>query len=99
LEPLVSVPIDRSISVLDATNLSGLASRVLTDDTAYNNYISRITGLPYLDTILKYQRINRGLTGMVNEMKTSIRADNIASKVSDSIIGSFSTLFARPMAR
>lgn len=99
LEPLISVPIDRSISILDATNLSGLAGRILTDDTAYNNYVSRITGLPYLDTILKYQRLNRGLTGMVNEMKTSIRADNIASKVSDSIVGSFSTLFTRPMAR
>jgi len=99
LEPIISVPIDRSISLLEVTNLSGIASKILTDDTGYNNYLGRIAGTTYLDTILKYSRLNRGLTGVATSMRQSIRADNIASKVSDSIVGSFSTLFARPLAR
>lgn len=99
LEPIISVPIDRSISLLEVSNLSGIASKILSDDTAYNNYLGRIAGTTYLDTILKYSRLNRGLTGVATSMRQSIRADNIASKVSDSIVGSFSTLFARPLAR
>lgn len=99
LDPIISVPIDRSISLLEVPNLSGLAGKLFTDDTAYNNFLGRITGTNFLDTFLKYSRLNRGLTGMALDVQTSIRADNIASKVSDSIAGSFATLFTRPMAR
>lgn len=99
LDPIISVPIDRSISLLEVPNLSGIANKILSDDTGYNNFLGRITGMPYLDTFLKYSRLNRGLTGVALDIETSIRADNMASKVSDSIVGSFATLFARPMAR
>lgn len=99
LEPIISVPIDRSISLLDAPNLSKVVGKILNDDTGYNNFIGRITGDTFLNTFLKYARLNRGITGAIMDMETSIRADNIASKVSDSIVGSFATLFARPMMR
>lgn len=99
LESIISVPIDRSISLLEVTNLSGIANKILSDDTGYNNYLGRIAGTTYLDTVLKYSRLNRGITNVATSMQQSIRADNIAAKISDSIVGSFSTLFARPLAR
>jgi len=99
LEPLITVPVDRSISLLDATNPSQVANRLFNDDTAYNNYLSRLTGVDYLDTVMKYARLNRNLTGIVLDMKQSIRADNIAAKVNDSIVGDLARIFVRPMAR
>jgi len=99
LDPVVSVPIDRSISLLELPNLNAVAGRVFNDDTAYNNYLSRITGVTYLDTVMKYARLNRQLTGLALDLKTSIRADNIASKVSDSIITDFAKIFTKPLAR
>jgi hypothetical protein len=99
LEPLVSVPIDRSMSLLDLTSPSQVANRIFNDDTAYNNYLSRITGINYLDTVMKYARLNRNLTGLALDMKQSIRADNIASKVSDSIIGDLAHIFTKPISR
>lgn len=99
LEPLVSVPIDRSMSLLDLTNPAAVAQRIFTDDTAYNNYLMRLTGVNYLDTVMRYSRINRQLTGVALDMKTSIRADNIAAKLSDSIIGDLGRIFTKPIAR
>lgn len=99
MEPLVSVPIDRSISLLDLTNPAAVAQRIFTDDTAYNNYLSRLTGVSYLDTVLKYARINRQLTSVVLDLKQSMRADNIAAKMSDSIFSDLGRLFIKPMMR
>lgn len=99
LDGIISVPIDRSISLLEVPNLGGIANKIFNDDTGYNNFLGRITGVSYLDTFLKYSRLNRGITGVALDVETSIRADNIASKISDSIAGSFATLFARPMQR
>jgi len=99
LEPIITVPIDRSLSLLDLTNPASVAQRLFTDDTGYNNWTSRVTGMQYLDTVLRYSRLNRNLTGIVMDMKTSIRADNIAAKVNDSIIGDLGRIFTKPVAR
>ena len=99
LEPIITVPIDRSLSLLDLTNPSQVANRLFNDDTAYNNYLSRLTGVDYLDTVMKYSRLNRNLTGISLDMKQSIRADNIAAKVNDSIVGDLARIFTRPVAR
>lgn len=99
LEPLVTVPIDRSISVLDLTNPNALLQRILSDDTAFTNYLTRLAGVDYLDTVLKYSRLNRQLTQTLLGIKQSYRADNFASKISDSIVGDLSRIFIKPMAR
>lgn len=99
LEPLVSVPIDRSISVLDVTNLSGAANKLFDDDSAYNNYLSRLTGLSYLDTILKYSRLNRQLTNARISIATSMSSQNIAAKIMDTPAASLATLFTKSMQR
>lgn len=99
LDPLVSIPIDRSLSILDLTNPARVVSKILTDDTAANNYFSRITGMTYLDTVLRWSRMNRGITGAYLDMKTSIRADNIASKISGSIAADLARIFTQPISR
>lgn len=99
LEPLVTLPIDRSISILDLTNPNAVVSRILSDDSAFNNFASRITGMDYLDTILRWSRLNRQLTGVVTDIKTSIRSDNIAAKINDSIVADLLRLATRPLAR
>lgn len=99
MEPLVSIPIDRSMSLLDLTNPSALVERILTDDTGWNNWASRLTGVSYLDTVLRYARVNRQLTSVALQMRQSIRADNIASKMSDSVVADFARLFVKPMSR
>ena len=72
---------------------------MLTDDTAYNNYLTRITGVSYLDTILKWSRLNRGLTGVALDMQQTFRADNIAAKLSDSLGADLARIFSRPIVR
>lgn len=99
LDGLVSVPIDRSMSLLDLTNPSALAQRIFSDDSAYNSYLSRLTGVSYLDTVMRYSRLNRSLTNVALDLKTSMRADNIAAKVSDSIAGDLLRVFSRPISR
>lgn len=99
MEPLVSVPIDRSMSLLRLTNPADVAQRIFSDDTAYNNYLSRLTGVSYLDTVMRYSRINRQLTGVVLDMKQSIRADNIAAKISDSVVADLARIFTKPISR
>lgn len=99
LEPLVTVPIDRSTSIFDVTNPAALVQRILTDDTAYNNWTTRLAGTEYLDTVMRYSRLNRQLTMVAMDIQRSYRADNIASKVSDSILADVARIFTRPLAR
>lgn len=99
LEPLITVPIDRSTSIFDLTNPAAVVQRILSDDTAYNNWLTRLAGVDYLDTVMRYSRLNRQLTQVVLDMERSYRADNIASKISDSIVGDLFHIFTRPVAR
>lgn len=99
LEDIISVPIDRSLSILDLTNPAAVVNRMLSDDTGYNNYLSRLTGLSYLDTVLRYSRINRSLTGIALDIRQSISAQNMAAKVSDSVAGDLLRIFTKPIAR
>ncbi|EJI5696451.1 hypothetical protein NFI00_000154 [Salmonella enterica] len=99
LDPMVSVPIKRGMTLLDMTNPAAALKRMMSDDTAYNNYLARLTGMDYLDTVLKYSRLNRMLTTASLDMKQSFRAANIASKVTDSLVSDVARLFIKPIAR
>jgi hypothetical protein len=99
LDGLVSVPIDRSMSLLRLTNPSDVAQRVFSDDSAYNSYLSRLTGVSYLDTVMKWARLNRSLTSLKLDLKTSISAENIAQKVNSSLEGDLLRVFSRPISR
>lgn len=99
LDPMVTVPIKRGMTLLDLTNPAAAVKRMMSDDTAYNNYLARLTGMDYLDTVLKYSRLNRMLTTTALDMKQSFRASNMAAKVSDSIISDVARIFIKPIAR
>lgn len=99
LEPLVTIPIDRSIGIMDLTNPAAVANTILNDDSPWTNMASRIGGLDYLDTVLKYARLNRQISQAILGVEQSFRADNIAAKLNDSVIGDLSRLFIRPLAR
>lgn len=99
LEPLVTIPIDRSIGILDLTNPAAVANTILNDDSPWTNLASRIGGMDYLDTVLKYARLNRQLAQAVLGVEQSFRADNIAAKLSDSVAADVVRLFQRPLAR
>lgn len=99
LDPWVSLPIDRSTSILDLTNPASVVSRILTDDTGYNNWTTRLAGVDYLDTILRYARLNRQITQAALGMKTSFSEANIAAKISDSVIGDLLRITQKPITR
>lgn len=99
LEPLVSVPINRGMTLLDFTNPASAIKRILTDDTAYNDYLGRITGMTYLDTVLRYRRLNRMVTTAGIDVKSSFRADNVAAMLSDNMVGDLLKAFSKPIER
>lgn len=99
LEPLVSVPINRSLTVLDLTNPAAVVKRVLSDDSAYNDYLGRLTGMTYLDTVLRYRRLNRMITTAGLDFKSSFRADAVGSMLSNNIVGDILKAFSRPLER
>lgn len=99
LEPLVSVPINRSLTVMDFTNPAAAVKRILTDDSAYNDYLGRLTGMTYLDTVLRYRRLNRMITTAGIDFKSSFRADAIGAMLSDNLVGDVLKAFSRPIER
>lgn len=99
LDPLVSLPINRRTSITDFSNPSRLASHILNDDTQYSDYLTRLTGLDYLDTILRYSRLSRMLTTAKNDLAYSISAENLGNKLNDSIVGQLGQLMTKQMAR
>lgn len=99
LEPLVTVPINRSIGIGDFTNPQNLVSKLLSDDTAYTNYLSRLTGVTYLDTVLKSRRINRALTKAKLDLRQAVSAQRMAAALSDSFVGDLMRMGVREIER
>jgi hypothetical protein len=99
LDPVISLPVNRSLSLLDFTNPAAAVKRMFSDDTQYNDYLSRLTGLSYLDTILRFNRLGRILTSAKRDLAYSISAENMAGKLSSSIIGDIGKVFTKQIAR
>ena len=99
LDPFVTVPLNRGFQILDLTNPAAVTKAILNDDGAYSDYLNRLTGMDYLDTVLKYSVINRNLTKIWTDTKMSFRAENIAAKLSDSIISDAAQLFYNKISR
>jgi hypothetical protein len=99
LDPVISLPVNRSLSLLDFTNPAAAVKRMFSDDTQYNDYLSRLTGLSYLDTILRFNRLGRILTSAKRDLAYSISAENMAGKLSSSIVGDIGKVFTKQIAR
>lgn len=99
LDPLVSLPINRRTSITDFANPTRLVNHILNDDTQYSDYLNRLTGLDYLDTVLRYSRLSRQLTAAKNDLAYSVSSANLGAKMNDSIVGQLGALLTKQIAR
>ena len=100
MDPALSIPTTRSLGIADLTNPAAFAATVLTDSGKYNDWISRLTGVEYLDTVLKWSRLNRRLTAAKADLDyNGLSAISIANTVNDSIISDLGKLPNRPLRR
>lgn len=99
LDKMISLPMNRGMSAVDLVNPAAFMSSVLNDTGKYNDWLARLTGVEYLDTVLKWSRLSRQLTMAKSGVEHTFSASNIANTVNDSILGDLGKLFARPMKR
>lgn len=99
-EPIMSVPISRVTNPLDLVNMAKQSSRYLGDIGKYNDWINRTAGVDFIDTILRYNDINRRLTRFKTDVNYMFSASNVANVVSDSVAADVARLFTgRPLHR
>lgn len=100
LDKVMSVPISRVTNPLDLLNISKQSSRYLGDIGKYNDWVNRVTGTDYLDTVLRYNDLNRRMTRFTNDVENMFNPGTIAGVVNDSIVGDIARVFTgRPLNR
>jgi hypothetical protein len=100
LDKVMSVPISRVTNPLDLLNIAGQSSRYLGDVGKYNDWTNRVAGVDYLDTVLRYNDLNRRMTRFKNDAKNMFKPATIAGVVNDSIVGDVARIFTgRPLNR
>lgn len=100
LDKVMSVPITRVTNPLDLLNIAKQSSRYLGDIGKYNDWVNRVTGTDYLDTILRYNDLNRRMTRFTNDVENMFKPATVAGVVNDSIIGDVARIFTgRPLNR
>ncbi len=93
LEKVVSLPVSRAISPLDLTNPASVFKNMIGDVGKYNDYLTRLSGMDYLDTVLKWNKLSNRLTRAQKNLEQSFSASNVAGMVTDSIVGDAGKLF------
>lgn len=100
LDKVLSVPINRVTNPLDLVNIAKQSSRYLGDIGKYNDWVNRVAGVDYLDTMLRYNDLNRRMTRLKTDVKQMFAPSNIAAVVNDSIVGDIGHLLTgRPLNR
>lgn len=100
LDKVMSVPITRVTNPLDLLNIAKQSSRYLGDIGKYNDWVNRVAGVDYLDTVLRYNDLNKRMTRFTNDIEQMFKPATIAGHVNDSIIGDISRIFTgRPLNR
>lgn len=100
LDKMVNIHTTRVTNVLDIANVAKQSSNYLGDVGKYNDWIARIAGQDYLDTVLKYEQLNKRLTRFTTDVKRIFSPSNIAGVVDNSIVGDVARIFVpRPLNR
>lgn len=100
LEQVTSIPINRVSNPLDLANMAAMSSRYLGDTGKYNDWINRTAGIDFLDTVLRYNDLNRRMTRFATDTKQMFQPSRIANEISDSIVGDIARIFTpRPIQR
>lgn len=93
LEQVMAAPISRLTNPLDMLNMAKQSSRYLGDLGKYNDWVNRTAGVDYLDTVLRYNDLNRRLTRFSTDAKNLFKPATISSVVGDSLIGDIARIF------
>lgn len=100
LDKVMAVPISRVTNPLDLLNIAKQSSRYLGDIGKYNDWVNRVAGVDYLDTVLRYNDLNKRLTRFTTDVQNMFKPATIAGVVNDSIVGDISRIFTgRPLNR
>ena len=100
LDPITAIPVTRMRNPLDVVNVTRLTSNYMGDIGKYNDWVARVTGVDYLDTLLKYNRLNKMVTRMSNDFTQMFSPSYIAGGINDSVVGDVGRLFTtRPLNR
>lgn len=99
-EPIMAMPITRVSNPLDLANMAKQSSRYLGDLGKYNDWVNRIAGVDFIDTILRYNDLNRRLTRFSADVDKMFSPATMAGVINDSIIGDIGRVFTgRPLNR
>lgn len=100
LDKVMSVPIARVTNPLALLNVAGVSARYLGDIGKYNDWVNRVAGVDYMDTVLRYNDLNKRLTRLTTDVQNMFKPATIAGVVNDSIVGDISRIFTgRPLSR
>lgn len=100
LDKVLSVPIARVTNPLALIDIAGQSSRYLGDIGKYNDWINRVAGVDYMDTVLRYNDLNKRLTRFTTDAVNMFKPQTIAGVVNDSIVGDVARIFTgRPLNR
>lgn len=100
VETMMAAPISRVSNPLDMLNIAAQSSRYLGDLGKYNDWVNRTAGVDYMDTVLRYNDLNRRLTRFTTDVEQMFSPSRIANVVSDSIVGDIGRIFiGRPLNR
>lgn len=99
-DPILAMPVSRMRNPLDVVNMTRLTSTYMGDVGKYNDIIARMAGVDYLDTLLKYNRLNRMVTRATKDFTQMFSPGYIAGSINDSIVGDVGRIFSgRPLNR
>lgn len=93
LEQIMAAPISRLTNPLDMLNMAKQSSRYLGDLGKYNDWVNRTAGVDYLDTVLRYNDLNRRLTRFSTDAKNLFKPATISGVIGDSLIGDIARIF------
>lgn len=82
-----TIPTVRLKNALEVFNVAKTTRNYLGDIGAYNNWTARIGGRSYLDTMLKYNRLNERITRFTTDFQSLFSASRMATAIHDSVIG------------
>ena len=100
LDPIVSMPVSRIRNPLDVANVAKVSGQYLNSIGKYNDYMTRVAGVDYLDSILKFSQLNRSVTRFANDMQEIFNPSRVSGAINDSLIGTIATIFTnRNLAR
>lgn len=95
MSPALYAPIDPAIELTDLTNPTRLASKIMTDDNNYSDYIALLSGLGVNEQIYRSSKLSRILAKTQLDVKQWVSPTQWAATFSDSLAGDAIKVFTQ----